>query len=80
MGTRIPTLPNKTLYMAQEMAEPPKIGDLAIIADENNPRNNWPFGRVSKIYRSKDGQIRVVDISTTYRTFKRPLTKVAVLS
>jgi len=60
--------------------EPPHIDDLAIIVDENNPRHTWPLGRISAIYPGPDGQVRIVDVETTKGTFRRPLTKVAVLS
>jgi len=59
--------------------EPPKIDDLAIMVDENNARNTWPLGRISATYPGKDGQVRVVEITTPYGIFRRPLTKVAVL-
>jgi hypothetical protein len=59
--------------------EPPKIGDLAIIIDENNPRNTWPMGKITSTYPGQDGVIRIVDVQTNKGTFRRPLTKVAVL-
>ena len=61
-------------------SDPPKIGDLAIIVEDSNYRNTWPLGKISNIYASSDGQIRTVDVTTTKGIFRRPLTKVAVLS
>ncbi|XP_054259333.1 uncharacterized protein LOC128984074 [Macrosteles quadrilineatus] len=60
--------------------DPPKIDDLAIIIEENCPRNTWPLGRISAVYPGHDGQVRIVDITTSKGTYRRPLTKVAVLT
>ncbi|XP_054277733.1 uncharacterized protein LOC128996429 [Macrosteles quadrilineatus] len=60
--------------------DPPKIDDLAIIIEENCPRNTWPLGRISAVYPGHDGQERIVDITTSKGTYRRPLTKVAVLT
>ncbi|XP_054272891.1 uncharacterized protein LOC128993157 [Macrosteles quadrilineatus] len=58
---------------------PPEVDDLAIIVDEDNARNTWPLGRISALYPGRDGQVRVVDITTPKGTFRRPMTKIAIL-
>ncbi|XP_048487697.1 uncharacterized protein LOC125490997 [Plutella xylostella] len=43
----------------------PKIGELVIVCDSNNPRNTWPRGRVTAVYPGKDNIVRVADITTS---------------
>ncbi|KOB52281.1 RNase H and integrase-like protein, partial [Operophtera brumata] len=35
--------------------EPPRIGDLVLICDNNLPRNTWPRGKVSALHPGADG-------------------------
>lgn len=59
---------------------PPKIGDVVVICDSNLPRNTWPRGRVTRVYPGKDGEVRVVDVTTSSgRVLRRPTKKVIVL-
>ena len=59
---------------------PPEIGDLVVICDPNLPRNIWPRGRVSKTYPGKDGEVRVVDVTTASgRVLRRPTKRIVVL-
>ena len=56
-----------------------KIGDIVLIADGNYGRNSWPMGRVSQVYPGRDGQVRVADVTTSYGTYRRPVSKLAKL-
>ncbi|CAK1585394.1 unnamed protein product [Parnassius mnemosyne] len=58
----------------------PKIGDLVIICDSNLPRNIWPRGKISNVYPGVDGEVRVVDVTTsTGHVLRRPTKKLVVL-
>ena len=69
-----------------------KVGDVAIIVDDNLPRNQWLLGRVSETFPSADGHIRraklVIADSTLNakgertrpcRQLERPIQKLDVL-
>ncbi|XP_048483483.1 uncharacterized protein LOC125489924 [Plutella xylostella] len=58
----------------------PKIGDLVIVCDSNNPRNTWPRGRVTAVHPGKDNIVRVVDITTSNgHVLRRPTKRIVVL-
>ncbi|KAJ0171072.1 hypothetical protein K1T71_013271 [Dendrolimus kikuchii] len=51
----------------------PKVGDLVIICDPNLPRNTWPRGRVTAVHPGRDGEVRVLDVTTASgRVLRRP--------
>ena len=56
-----------------------KENDMVIIKDDNLPTMSWPIGRVLKVYKGKDGRIRVAEVKTAKGIFKRPLTSLAPL-
>lgn len=62
-----------------EAAKPLKIDDLVLICDVELPRNKWFRGRVIKVYKGQDGQVRVADVKTTNGVLRRPATKLAIL-
>ncbi|GFX66576.1 integrase catalytic domain-containing protein [Trichonephila clavipes] len=39
-----------------------KEGDLVLIGDANNKRINWPLGKITKMYKGKDGKVRVMEV------------------
>lgn len=55
-----------------------KDGDIVLIKDQSEHRNNWPMGRVSEAIKSEDGLVRKAQIitckggkaKTTYRLIK----------
>ncbi|KAJ0177241.1 hypothetical protein K1T71_001416 [Dendrolimus kikuchii] len=58
----------------------PKVGDLVIICDPNLPRNTWPRGRVTAVHPGRDGEVRVLDVTTASgRVLRRPTKRVVVL-
>lgn len=71
-----PTLTKRTKWFRQ--ARNPRIGELVYLADDNQPRGHWPRGIITNVFPGKDGQIRVVDVTTNKNTYRRPLTKVCL--
>uniref|UniRef100_A0A182KHK0 Integrase catalytic domain-containing protein n=1 Tax=Anopheles christyi TaxID=43041 RepID=A0A182KHK0_9DIPT len=66
----LPTLTKRTKWYqpTRLLAE----GDLVLVADGNNPRNCWPRGRIIKVYRAADNQVRRVTIQTGSGLIERP--------
>lgn len=56
-----------------------KVGDLAILKDENLPPTKWALCRVINIHPGDDGLVRVVTVKTATSTLKRPIVKLCVL-
>lgn len=50
-----------------------------MVADPNNPRNCWPRGRVIKVYRANDNQVRRVTVQTKNGVIERPAVNIALL-
>ncbi|XP_030759609.1 uncharacterized protein LOC115885007 [Sitophilus oryzae] len=73
----IPTLTKRTKWFQENKNL--KIGDLVILMDDKFPKNNWPLGRVEKVYPGHDGKVRVADIKTKTGTYCRPLTKICIV-
>jgi len=59
---------------------PLKIGEIAIIRDENTPPTKWKLGRVVNVHPGKDGIIRVVTMRLgSGAELKRPTVKLCLL-
>lgn len=56
-----------------------ETGDLVLIKDENTAPLHWPLGRIKKIYRANAGLVRVVDVLSNGKTYKRPIGKLSLL-
>lgn len=56
-----------------------KIGDMVLLMDENNAPLRWPLARITKTYCGTDGLVRVVDILTKGKIYKRPVGKLSPL-
>ena len=39
------------------------VGDIVLVRDESQHRNDWPLGRVSEVLRSNDGRVRKVKVN-----------------
>ena len=56
----------QTLQVRQKWNNPKrnfKVGDVVIIKDEDLPRNEWKMGRVEKVYKGDDENVRRVRLS-----------------
>ena len=56
-----------------------KVGDLVILREDNLVPTKWPLARVSEVHCGRDGLVRVATVDTATGTYKRPVTKLALL-
>lgn len=56
-----------------------QVGMKVMLHVDKIPSLQWPIGKVVKVYPGKDGLVRVVDVETPDGTYKRAITKIAVL-
>lgn len=70
----LPTLTKRTKWYKNNKSLEPN--DLVVLADNRLPRNNWPVGRVIKVYKGSDGHVRVADVKTKIGIYRRPVSKV----
>jgi hypothetical protein len=54
-----------------------KVGDVFLITDTNNKRNDWPLGKLLKCYPREYEIVCAVDVQTRNGVFKRPVNRVA---
>ena len=54
-------------------------GDLVLIAEDNVPRGQWPFGRVMEVMSGPDGRVRSARLRARGGTVHRPATKICLL-
>jgi len=73
----LPTLTRRDKWFREQ--KPIQVGDVVILADNTQPRNCWPKGRIIEVYPGKDGQVRTVLVKTASGTYKRPAVKICVL-
>lgn len=60
--------------------KPLKKGDIVLILDSNIERNQWRKGVVIRTYPGSDGQVRVVDVRTSFGILSRPTRKLVKLA
>lgn len=63
----------------REVKRPVRVGDYVLIRDAGSFSQQWPKGRVCKLYPGKDGLTRAVDVKTSTGIFRRPISKLCVL-
>jgi len=73
----LPTLTKRTKWF--QPVPPVQLNDLVLIVDGSMPRGCWLKGKITATYPGKDGQVRVIDVMTAYGTYRRPVSKLAVL-
>lgn len=60
-----------------------KEGDVVLLKDKQARRNEWPMGRVVKVYQSNDGLVRKVDVKVAShlpaKTYLRPVSELVLL-
>ena len=54
-------------------------GDVVLIRDDVLFVNHWPLARVIETFPGKDGIVRVATVQTSTSTYKRPVTKLAII-
>ena len=55
------------------------IGDIVLLKEDGIVQTRWPLARVLEVYSGTDGIVRVARVKTERGTYKRPVTKLAVL-
>nr|XP_033325360.1 uncharacterized protein LOC117219916 [Megalopta genalis] len=63
----------------QGHGNPLKVGDMALIKEDNLPPLKWALGRVVELHPGQDGICRVFTIRTTRGMLKRPASKICML-
>ncbi|XP_035206409.1 uncharacterized protein LOC118181389, partial [Stegodyphus dumicola] len=56
-----------------------QIGDIVLVSSDNVKKIEWALARVVELYRSKDGQVRIVKIKLKNREFLRPVLRLIPL-
>ena len=51
------------------------VGNVALVYDENAPREKWPLGRVTKVFPDRHDKVRQVLVKTVTNIFRRPISK-----
>lgn len=70
------------LLTRQKWQRPTKdlcIDDVVLVADENLPRGQWPFGRVINVNVVRNGRVRSCVIKSRNSHLVRPVTKLCLL-
>lgn len=55
------------------------VGDIVLLKEDTLVPTKWPLGRVTEVHPGKDKLVRVATIRTERGSYKRPVTKLAVL-
>jgi len=73
----IPSLQVRRKWM--EIADNVKVGDIVLLADEQQKRNHWPLARVMAVYPGDNGLVRKVLIRAQKKEYERPIHKLVKL-
>ena len=53
--------------------------DLVLVVDHEQPRNQWPLGRITDCNFGRNGLVRSAKVKTSTSEFVRPITKLCLL-
>ena len=56
-----------------------QVGDVVIIKEDRTFACHWPLARILQTYPGQDGLVRVALVQTGNSTYKRPITKLALI-
>lgn len=56
-----------------------KVGDLALIIEDNLPPLKWLMGRIVNVSTGPDGRVRIVDLKTPQRIIRRSVQRICPL-
>lgn len=59
--------------------DPPKLDDLVLIKEDNQPPSHWKRGRLVKLLPGKNGVIRIAEVKTQSGVLLRPISKLCRL-
>ena len=72
----IPTLQQRQKWIREKANL--KIGDVALVVDNNPPRGRWLLGRIIKTFPGQDGKVRLAEIKTKNSTLTRLISKLCL--
>ena len=57
------------------------MGDIVLLKDSDVSRQQWPMGRVGRVFPSQDGLVRSVELKVPAATklLKRPIQEITLL-
>ena len=55
------------------------VGDVVILQESETVPTKWPLARVVYAHPGQDNLVRVVTVKTPQGTYRRPVSKIAVL-
>ncbi|XP_075151664.1 uncharacterized protein LOC142225706 [Haematobia irritans] len=56
-----------------------KVNDFVVVKEDNLPPHEWCLGRILKVYKGQDSNVRVAEIRTQNGILVRPLVKLCIL-
>lgn len=56
-----------------------EIDTVVLLAEDNQPPQNWKLGRIVAVFPGNDGVVRVADVKTSTGVFRRAVSKLAPL-
>lgn len=56
-----------------------RVDDVVLVKDLDSFSKSWPMGRVAKVHPGNDDYVRVVDVVSGGKTFRRPVAKLVLL-
>lgn len=73
----LPELTRRTKWHTEQPAI--QVGDLVLVCDSNQSRNEWRRGRIVTVFPGPDGRVRNVELQTSDGILRRPVSKCAIL-
>ena len=55
------------------------VGDIVVLQEDGLVPSKWQLARVTEVHPGRDGIVRVASVKTSNGTYKRPVTKLALL-
>jgi len=56
-----------------------RVDDIVIVMSPETPRGQWPLGRITNVYPSRDGNIRSATVLVRGKKINRPITRLCPL-
>ena len=56
-----------------------QVGNVVVLQEDNVAPTRWPIAKVEQVHCRRDGLVQVAVVKTAKGTYKRPITKLALL-
>lgn len=56
-----------------------QVDDVVLVSDDDIPRGQWPLGRVTEVFKGRDGLVRKCLVRSRNSNILRPITKLCLL-